>query len=123
MEADWRGISGVAMSRDSASSGGGVDSWSGAASGSGTPAREAHVSRDPESEEYLRMLSRAMQQPGRSPRAFTAQILDPQKEAACCQPHVHDTSLTLAAVGKTGLLKLPGSGPPDPGNHRHGRSA
>lgn len=122
MEADWRGISGPIMSRDSASSGGAQDGWTGAASGSGTPAKEPHVSKDPASQEYLRMLSRALQQPGRSPRAFTAQILDPQKETACCQPNVENSSMTLAAAGKTGLLRLPDAGPPDPGNLRPGRS-
>merc|ERR1711976_1032727 len=54
------------------------------------PDRGGGGPKDEQDQEYLRMLSRALQQPGRSPRAFTAEILDPSaaSEAVCCKPRV-----------------------------------
>jgi len=111
IEADWRGIAGPAPSRDSSASG---DTGGGGSVGSGPAllAADASPPTSSENQEYLRMLSRAMQQPGRSPRTFTAEILHPPREnaasdTACCQPRVDASSLTMAAAGRTGALRRP----------------
>lgn len=77
IEADWRGIQVPTASRGSSDGGG--TSRSSAARG---PAESCCQ------QECLRMLSRALQQPGRSPRELAAQILDPSRDRVCCQPHV-----------------------------------
>merc|ERR1719215_127421 len=108
IEADWRGIQGPGLSR--------ADSicTSRSPASMGTPGGDAAATPNDADQEYLRMLSRAMQQPGRSPRAFTAEIMDPAKDAMCCQPRVE----TMFTAKASGSMRPPGSGPPDPGSHR-----
>jgi len=81
IEADWRGIEGPAAKARSWSDGEGT-TRSGTGSAPPAGAQEAQG----EDREYLRMLSRALQEPGRSPRALTAEILDPSKGTVCCAP-------------------------------------
>mmetsp|Transcript_111609 Transcript_111609/g.279479 ORF Transcript_111609/g.279479 Transcript_111609/m.279479 type:complete len:496 (+) Transcript_111609:97-1584(+) len=109
IEADWRGIPGPGLSRANSTC------TSRSPASIGTPAGDvASTPKDAADQEYLRMLSRAMQQPGRSPRAFTAEILDPAKDAMCCAPRVGTEFTTKASSS----MRAPGSGPPDPGSHR-----
>jgi len=108
IEADWRGIPGPGLSRVNSTC------TSRSPTSLGTPSGEAASTPKDADQEYLRMLSRAMQQPGRSPRAFTAEILDPTKDAMCCQPRVE----TMFTTKASGSMRQSGSGPPDPGSHR-----
>lgn len=82
IEADWRGVEGPAIARQGWTEGEGT-------SRSGISAPPAGAQESPGGDrEYLKMLSRALQEPGRSPRALTAEILDPSTGAVCCQPRV-----------------------------------
>jgi len=82
MESDWRGIQGPTPSREFSSDDGGGNAWS------ATYVSNVQADDNDCNQECLRILSRAMQEPGRSPRSFTAQILDPSNDTVCCQPHV-----------------------------------
>lgn len=111
VEADWRGIQGPSPSRGSSSPGG--SSWPrrGALATAGaapTPLpADSVASRGPdpteEDQECLRILSRALQQPGRNPGAFmTSEILDTHPGSQeplrhCCQPHVGSTMMPLGS--------------------------
>merc|ERR1712110_680087 len=82
IESDWRGIQGPTPSRSVSIDDGGNSAPS------PTYLSASNPDDGDSNKECLRILSRAMQQPGRSPREFTAEVLDPSREAACCQPHV-----------------------------------
>jgi len=82
IEADWRGIEGPANVRQGFIESNGTNR-SGASPSPAVTSGEHGGSGD---REYLKMLSRALQEPGRSPRALTAEILDPTKGAVCCRP-------------------------------------
>lgn len=122
IEADWRGIhAGPTPSR--VASDGGFTSRSNDQS-LGAPEAGPYA-KDDGDQEYLRMLSRALQQPGRSPRAMTAELLDASKGALCCQPRIgaglDDGAAAIAhcAIGQgSGRALRPPGGPPDPGSHR-----
>mmetsp|Transcript_3709 Transcript_3709/g.10804 ORF Transcript_3709/g.10804 Transcript_3709/m.10804 type:complete len:256 (-) Transcript_3709:150-917(-) len=75
-EADWRGIQ-LPTASGGSSDGDGTSGTS-ALPGSGESCQQ----------ECLRMLSRALQQPGRSPRELAAQILDSSRDQVCCRPRV-----------------------------------
>mmetsp|Transcript_820 Transcript_820/g.2699 ORF Transcript_820/g.2699 Transcript_820/m.2699 type:complete len:372 (-) Transcript_820:81-1196(-) len=92
IEADWRGIQGPTPSRGGGSSEGDRTGRTSDCSQRGD-ARTPETSPDSRGhdQEYLRMLSRALQQPGRSPRAVTAELLDPsaaKQELVCCDPRM-----------------------------------
>lgn len=74
-EADWRGIEGPAMNTLSSRSGADLPP-----PGSQQPQGGDH--------EYLKILSRALQEPGSENAALTAEILDPSKGVVCCRPGV-----------------------------------
>lgn len=104
IEADWRGIhnqtsdsTGRAPS-SSASSSGGVMAC---VAGQSSPVK---LDKD---REYLRMFSRALQEPGRSPRALTAEMLDPYQVglAACCQPRTADGPPQQVGGDRSRLLR------------------
>lgn len=117
IEADWRGISGPPrMGSD-----GDGRSSSHRGSKGGTPTKDSDTDAKSGDLEYLRMLSRAMQQPGRSPRTFTAEILDPTKDSSvvCCAPHFEPV---FKAAASATALQPPAGGPPDPGSHRTDRA-
>jgi hypothetical protein len=95
IEADWRGIPGPTASRGGASGGAGGGTGEGGACSSrsggsgyaasgGLPDGEANEGSGTNRADYLRILSRAMQEPGRSPRAVAAEIADPTKKTVCC---------------------------------------
>jgi hypothetical protein len=96
IEADWRGISGPAVP----GSGG---------EGPARSARSAASQAQGGDQEYLRMLSRALQEPGRSPRALTAEILDPSKGAVCCHPGVPGMMHSGAGIHSPALPGTAGS--------------
>lgn len=108
IEADWRGIPGTSRSSASAPSPAG-------------PRESPGGDR-----EYLQMLSRALQEPGRSPRQLTAEILDPSKGVVCCQPRAFGTPLHGGAPPPgPGGLQSAMDGSPSPSqvqSHRHGQS-
>lgn len=118
IEADWRGISAPRNDRsfDGRQSSSHRSMWSGSPA-----AKESDIDKSGD-QEYLRMLSRAMQQPGRSPRTFTAEILDPSKDvnALCCAPRL-DPMFQVVGSHRATPVPPPG-GPPDPGSHRATRS-
>lgn len=43
-----------------------------------------------EDQEYLRLISRALQKSGRSPQVVAAEVVEPLNRAACCRPSVPD---------------------------------
>eukprot|EP00929_Paragymnodinium_shiwhaense_P000572 TRINITY_DN10081_c0_g1_i1.p1 TRINITY_DN10081_c0_g1~~TRINITY_DN10081_c0_g1_i1.p1 ORF type:complete len:473 (+),score=123.16 TRINITY_DN10081_c0_g1_i1:161-1579(+) len=104
-EADWRGIEGPGgsnivgggvsdlgySSRSARSSASGPDSGS-AISGGG------HLEEDSRAE-WVRLFSRAMQEPGRSPGAVAAEIADP-KRTVCCGRDAVPAVLSALSSGK-----------------------
>lgn len=109
IEADWRGIEGPAQ-------GSGSNRTPGASPA--TPGMHESPGGD---REYLKMLSRALQEPGSSPQALTSEMLDPSSGVVCCHPA--RSGLMLDAVA--------GSSPPlaqgdlsrvNSGSHRNGES-
>lgn len=111
IEADWRGIQGPTPSRNSLVDGGGT---SRSAASTNLTASDGMTELKDADQEYLRMLSRALQQPGRSPRAFTAELMDPSKDSICCRPGV-PTVLNVNGVmggnGKADVLHSPVAAP------------
>jgi len=119
IEADWRGIS---APRNDPSLDGRSSSHRSMISGSPTP-KENSIDKSGD-QEYLRMLSRAMQQPGRSPRTFTAEILDPSSRdvnLVCCAPRLDPMFKGVIGSHRSTPVPTPGA-PPDPGSHRTSRS-
>jgi len=119
IEADWRGIS--APRNDSSFDG--RTSSSHRSMWSGSPAKTPHADFDKSGDqEYLRMLSRAMQQPGRSPRTFTAEILEPSRDVGtvCCAPRLEGGSMFKVVSSHRSSALPPPSSTPDPGSHRGG---
>lgn len=102
IEADWRGIQGPTPSRDLISDDGTNKS---SASAIGLTASESVPDLKNADKEYVRIFSRALQQPGRSPRSFTAEIMDPSREAVCCQPRVG--TVLNEVIGRTAILRHP----------------
>lgn len=74
-EADWRGIDGPAAKAEG-------EAPSRSVPAAPPPGPQPSPGAD---QEYLQMLSRALQEPGRS-QALTAEILDPSKGVVCCRP-------------------------------------
>jgi len=96
IEADWRGIQGP-TGRISGGEGGGTNR---SAASTSIIASDGHSEPKDADQEYLRILSNALQQPGRSPRAFTAEIMDPTKDSICCRPGV--PTVLNGVMGGTG---------------------
>lgn len=129
IEADWRGIQGPTPIRGGGSEGGGTNrsASSFVAPGSDSrppPERTSVAPKKENDQEYLRMLSRALQQPGRSPRAFTAEILDPSlsKDTICCQPRVG--TMLSGVLSKSTSIRRPddsSAGIATPKSERHRR--
>lgn len=94
IEADWRGIQGPTRA-----SGDGTNR-----SGRAMPSATVPDARGGD-QEYLKIFSRALQEPGRSPRALTAEILDPSKGVVCCHPNVPVP--TLLNAGGAGSHRPP----------------
>mmetsp|Transcript_24941 Transcript_24941/g.54265 ORF Transcript_24941/g.54265 Transcript_24941/m.54265 type:complete len:435 (+) Transcript_24941:49-1353(+) len=124
IEADWRGIQGPTPSRSGASEDGGTSRSAVSLAAPASDLTPTEHLKDGD-QEYLRMLSRALQQPGRSPRAFTAEILDPSKDVVCCRPRV-DTMLN-GVMGRANFVRpnggslasvAAGGGTLDPSSHR-----
>lgn len=92
IEADWRGIQGP--TRTAYSDGDGTSR-----SGNSLHPTTASGSRGGD-QEYLKIFSRALQEPGRSPRALTAEILDPSKGVVCCHPNVPVPTMLHGGAGK-----------------------
>lgn len=90
IEADWRGISGAARNAPGAERSGVSHhhDHAGAVSTSTTPTGDSALGAKEHDQEYLRMVSRAMRQPGRSPRAVTAEILATRNTVCCAAPRV-----------------------------------
>mmetsp|Transcript_113436 Transcript_113436/g.315885 ORF Transcript_113436/g.315885 Transcript_113436/m.315885 type:complete len:425 (+) Transcript_113436:278-1552(+) len=105
IEADWRGIQGPTPSRGGDGSDGGVTSRSSCSQKGASPAPEpAPTEARGKDQEYLRIFSRALQQPGRSPRAVAAELVDPstKRELVCCEPRVE--VLLDGTLNRTGVV-------------------
>lgn len=109
-EADWRGLGVASPSRSEGSDFSDVSQLSALYQGATTQGSDA---------ELLKALSRAMREPGRSPEALAAEIVDSSGGFGCCQ-----TQKGLAARearGAPSRVRWPQS-PPDPGGRPYGRS-
>mmetsp|Transcript_84925 Transcript_84925/g.236970 ORF Transcript_84925/g.236970 Transcript_84925/m.236970 type:complete len:477 (+) Transcript_84925:194-1624(+) len=93
MEADWRGIQGPVPSRSGVNTGDAVFSSRNGASGYTSAAQGARIAGGLDGQadgsssnraEYLRILTRVMQEPGHSHRAVATEIVDPSKKTLCC---------------------------------------
>jgi hypothetical protein len=98
MEADWRGITGPARQVHSEG-----DFTSRSMGGTPLPRAAAQEARGGD-REYLRILSRALQEPNRNP-GLTAEIMDPSNGAVCCRPGVP----TMLNAGPGDQLPLHGA--------------
>lgn len=129
IEADWRGIPepGACLSSRSgdnpvtsrrsagtapgAGLGEGADGLVGGGSADGQSADTEPVQGDRRDEEYLRLISRALQKPGRSPRVVAAEVAEPLKGMTCFRTNVpgvldgvigHSARIDGASVGVCG---------------------
>jgi len=93
IEADWRGIQGPTRMAY-------VDGDGTSRSGNSMNPSTVSDSRGGD-QQYVKIFSRALQEPGRSPRALTAEILDPSKGVVCCHPgHVPVPTILNGGAGK-----------------------
>jgi hypothetical protein len=92
IEADWRGIQEPNHSRYN----------DGSSSNRSRDFMNPSTIPDPRGgdQEYLKIFSRALQEPGRSPRALTAEILDPSKGVVCCRPGGPVSTILNGGAGK-----------------------
>ncbi|CAE8642524.1 unnamed protein product [Polarella glacialis] len=111
-EADWRGIEGPTASR----SGDDASSCRSGASAS-TAYYTTDGSQDDGRGDYLRVISRAMQQPGRTPESFTAEMVDPSQGAMCCGSLIASAARREAMKSSSAMVRWPQI-PPDPGGPR-----
>eukprot|EP00440_Ansanella_granifera_P069466 gb/GFBE01075366.1/.p1 GENE.gb/GFBE01075366.1/~~gb/GFBE01075366.1/.p1 ORF type:complete len:410 (+),score=82.71 gb/GFBE01075366.1/:1-1230(+) len=115
-EADWRGIAGPGARSDGGCSTARSETSQMAAvfSSQGTAAQGEDV-------EFVRAISRAMQQPGRTPEAFTAEMLGSSGSMlGCCQSKVL-AAQREAMRNSSAVIRWP-QVPPDPGARRYERS-
>lgn len=84
IEADWRGVEGPAPIGQGYSAEG--DDGTNRSGGPSPAPPDDTPELSGGDREYLKMLSRALQEPGGDPRALTAEILDPSSGVVCCRP-------------------------------------
>lgn len=82
-----------------------VVATNGCTSGSNVADAGTEIVRD--DQEYLRIISRALQESGRSPRAFAAEVMEPRTGATCCRPNV---PMLKGVMGQTSSTDLPNTG-------------
>lgn len=120
-EADWRGIKGPEVTPGSPSEGGSTARSEGSMAARFSTQKTA-VSA-PEDLEFLGQVSRAMQQPGRTPETFAAEMLDShrssQSSPAWCQSPHGMLAQRSARSRAPAMIRWP-QVPPDPGA-RHSR--
>lgn len=122
-EADWRGIKGPEVTPGSPSEGGSTARSEG--SMAARFSTQKTVVSTAEDLEFLGQVSRAMQQPGRTPETFAAEMLDshrssPSSPAWCQSPHAL-LAQRSARSRAPAMIQWP-QVPPDPGA-RHSRRA
>mmetsp|Transcript_19676 Transcript_19676/g.40837 ORF Transcript_19676/g.40837 Transcript_19676/m.40837 type:complete len:340 (+) Transcript_19676:49-1068(+) len=107
-EADWRGFGVASPSRSEGSDFSDVSALYQGATTQGSDA------------ELLKALSRAMREPGRSPEALAAEIVDSSRGFGCCQTQ-KGIAAREARGARSSMVRWPQS-PPDPGGRPYGRS-
>eukprot|EP00930_Biecheleria_cincta_P089020 TRINITY_DN78279_c0_g1_i1.p1 TRINITY_DN78279_c0_g1~~TRINITY_DN78279_c0_g1_i1.p1 ORF type:complete len:425 (+),score=62.89 TRINITY_DN78279_c0_g1_i1:272-1546(+) len=115
-EADWRGITGPEVTPGSPSEGGSTARSEG--SMAARFATQKTAVKAPEDLDFLGQISRAMQQPGRTPETFTAEMLDSHRSSQsspifCQSPHAL-LAQRSARSRAPAMIRWP-QVPPDPG--------